>query len=38
MKCLKWAAIAGIVSVCVLLFLGKDDIRRMLEMRQMLRS
>jgi hypothetical protein len=35
MNCVKWAAIAGVVAVCVLLYLGKDDIRRMREMRQM---
>jgi type IV secretory pathway VirB2 component (pilin) len=35
MNCVKWAAIAGVVAVCVLLYLGKDDFRRMREMRQM---
>lgn len=35
MKCVKWAAIAGIVAVCVVLYLGKDDLRRMRDMRQM---
>lgn len=35
MKCVKWVAVAGIVAVCVLLFVGKDDMRRMRKMRQM---
>jgi len=35
MNCVKWVAIAGVIAVCVLLYLGKDDIRRMREMRQM---
>jgi len=35
MNCVKWVAIAGAIAVCVLLYLGKDDIRRMREMRQM---
>jgi len=34
-KFLKWIAIFGIVGLCVLLLLSKDDIRRMREMRQM---
>ena len=35
MKLLKWAVIFGIVGVCVVLLVSKDDIRRMREMRQM---
>jgi hypothetical protein len=35
MKFVKWAAVAGVVAVCVVLYLGKDDMRRYLEMRQM---
>jgi len=35
MKCVKWVAVAGLVTLCVILFLGKDDMRRMHQMRQM---
>jgi type IV secretory pathway VirB2 component (pilin) len=35
MKFLKWVAIVGIVTVCVMLFLNKDDVRRAMQMRQM---
>jgi hypothetical protein len=35
MKLLKWVVIFGIVGVCVVLLVSKDDIRRMREMRQM---
>jgi len=35
MRYLKWVAILSIVGVCVVLFLGKDDLRRMRQMRQM---
>jgi hypothetical protein len=35
MKVVKWGAIAGIVALAVLLYVGKDDLRRMREMRQM---
>jgi len=36
MKCVKWAAVAVVVTAGVLLFLNKDDLRRTIEMRQML--
>lgn len=36
MKCVKWGAVAVVVAVGVLLFLNKDDVRRTIEMRQML--
>lgn len=35
MKLVKWAVILGIVGVCAVLLVSKDDIRRMREMRQM---
>jgi hypothetical protein len=35
MKCLKWVVVAGVVTVGVLLFLNKDDLRRTMAMRQM---
>jgi len=35
MKCLKWVAIAGAVTAGVLLLIGKDDMRKMMQMRQM---
>jgi hypothetical protein len=38
MKWLKWIAIAIVVTVGVLLFLNKDDLRRTMQMRQMLWS
>ena len=36
MKCVKWLTIGGFVAVCILLYMGKDDMRRMRQMRQML--
>ena len=36
MKSLKWAATLGIVAVCVILFLNRDDVMRYQKMRQML--
>ncbi len=38
MKPLKWAAALGIATVCVILFLNKDDVMRYQKMRQMLCS
>ncbi len=35
MKLVKWGVIAGIVVICVILYVGKDDLRRMRKMRQM---
>jgi hypothetical protein len=35
MKSLKWAATLGIVAVCVILFLNRDDVMRYQKMRQM---
>jgi len=35
MKLLGWVAVIGFIAVCVLLFIGKDDLRRMRQMRQM---
>jgi hypothetical protein len=35
MKTLKWAATLGIVAVCVILFLNRDDVMRYQKMRQM---
>ena len=35
MKLLKWVAILSFIGICVLLFIGKDDLRRMRQMRQM---
>jgi hypothetical protein len=36
MKSLKWAATLGVVAVCVILFLNRDDVLRYQKMRQML--
>ena len=36
MKSLKWAATLGIVAICVILFLNRDDVMRYQKMRQML--
>jgi hypothetical protein len=36
MKRLKWVAVAVVVTIGVLLFLNKDDVRRAMQMRQML--
>jgi hypothetical protein len=35
MKWWKWAFVAGVVTVCVILFIGKDDMIRYRRMRQM---
>jgi hypothetical protein len=35
MKLLTWVVIGGLIAVGVFLYLGKDDLRRMREMRQM---
>jgi hypothetical protein len=35
MKSLKWAATLGVVAVCVILFLNRDDVVRYQKMRQM---
>jgi hypothetical protein len=35
MKSLKWAATLGIVAVCVILFINRDDVIRYQKMRQM---
>jgi hypothetical protein len=35
MKSLKWAVTLGIVTVCVILFLNRDDVMRYQKMRQM---
>jgi len=35
MKLGKWIVIIGFIGVCVLLFVSKDDLRRVREMRQM---
>ena len=38
MKYVKWIAVAIVVTGGVLLFLNKDDVRRTIQMRQMLWS
>ena len=35
MKPLKWAATLGIVAICVILFVNRDDVVRYQKMRQM---
>jgi hypothetical protein len=35
MKSLKWIAALGVVAVCVILFINKDDVARYQKMRQM---
>jgi hypothetical protein len=36
MKYVKWIAVAIVVTAGVLLFLNRDDVRRTIQMRQML--
>ncbi len=35
MKWWKWAFVASVVTVCVILFIGKDDMIRYRRMRRM---
>jgi len=36
MKHLRWVAVVGVLTACVVLFRNKDDMRRITQMRQML--